>query len=576
LASNTVQSVGTNGAGNTLLFTASGGVDRCTAVAVDSLNSRVFLADEYASKIWSLNLGGSGLTAVFNPVASVSGLALDTVNQKIYYTTTSTTQGNNSVQRVDYTGLNNTLLFTASGIDGNGVRRCTSLALDPVNGLLFVGDAGINAIWSMSLTGGNLTKLVTGLAGAPLDLAVDPVNQVLYYTTSSATQTGDTLQRIAYNGANATVLFTATGASGNGVQRCTSLDLDLSNARVYFSDAGANDLWSVPLAGGAPALVRNSFSASTIRKLRLFAPSTVGANSHLSYSNLVAATPGLLAYWPFSPATQANSLGNGYVGTFLGTAAIGGTGSGPALFNLPGNTALLLNGTNSYVNTSLVGGLNTNGNNADQGTIIAWFNLAALPSTAGRFFSIAGESLAANDFDLQIETDNKIKFYTDTGSATVDNTALTAANLNTWIFVAATFSSNVSRNIYVNGTLAASSAPGAAHNPAAGGTFAMGASDVWAGRYFQGALDEVAVFNRALTATEINDLYAAGQGTAFVTLNIQPSGTNLVVSWTDPQSFFSLKAAPAANGSYTNIPGATSPFTQPLTSAPRFFLLQSH
>jgi hypothetical protein len=575
LASNTVQSVATNGSGNALLFTASGGVDRCTALALDSLNSKIFLADGFSNRIWGLNLNGGSLTLLNNTLAFASGLALDTVNQKIYYTTTSTLQAGNTVQRMDYTGLNNTLLFTAGGVDGNGVRHCTSLALDPVNGLLFLGDAGINALWSMNLAGGNLTKLTTGLPGAPLDLAVDPVNQLLYYTTSSATQTGDTIQRISCNGANAAVLFTATGPGGNGVQRCTALDLDLANARLFFSDAGSNVLWSLPLAGGAPVLAKGPLSAATVKKVRLFVPSTLGTSSHLSFSSLVAATPGLLAYWPFSTTTQANSLGNGYVGSFLGTAAIGGAGSGPALFNVPGNTALLLDGTNSFVNTSLVGGLNTNGDNADQGTIVGWFNLSTLPSTAGRFFSIAGESYAANDFDLQIETDNKIKFYTDTGSATVDNTALSAANLNTWMFVAATFNSNVSRNLYLNGTLVASSPPGGAHNPAQGGTFAIGASDVWGGRYFQGALDEIAVFNRALTASEISNLYAAGRGIAYVSLAIQRSGTNLVVSWSDPQSFFSLQAAPVANGTYTNVPGATSPFTPAVTGAARFFELQS-
>jgi hypothetical protein len=572
-ASNTVQSVVTNGSGNALLYIASGAIDRCTAVAVDSLNGKIFLADAQANKIWSLDLSGSNLTFINSTAAFVTGLALDAVDQKIYYITSSTIPGDNRLQRMDYTGLNNTTFFT--GAASNGVQRCTSLAVDPVNSVIFVGDAGSNVIWSMNLTGGNLSQVGRTLTGAPLDLAVDPVNQVLYYTTSSATQTADTIQRVLYNGAMNSLLFTATGPTGNGVQRCTSLDLDLANARIYFSDAGSNALWSLPLGGGSPTLVKNALTA-TIKKVRLFAPSSAGTNSHLSYSNLVAATPGLLAYWPFSPATQANSLGNGYTGSFLGTAGIGSAGSGPALFNMPGNTALILNGSSSYVNTSLVGGLNTTGSKADQATIIAWFNLAILPSTAGRFFSIAGESDYANDLDLQIETDNKIKFYTDSGSATVYGTALTATDLNNWFFVAATFNSNITRNIYLNGALVASSVPGGPHNPANGGTFAMGASDVFGGRYFQGALDEIAVFNRALSASEISNLYAAGQGIAFVGLTIQPSGTNVVVSWTDPQSFFSLQSAPLVNGYYTNVPGAASPYSHPAAGAPAFFKLISH
>jgi hypothetical protein len=574
-ASNTVQSVATNGTANALLFTASGSVERCTAVAVDSLNSKIFLADGEANEISSLNLTGGALAPLGSTPAFVSALALDTVNQKIYYTTTSATLGSNRVQRMDYTGLNNTLLLTAGGIDGNGVQRCTALAVDPVNSLVFVADAGGSDIWSMSLTGANLAKVAGGLAGAPLDLAVDAPNQLLYYATSSATQSANTIQRVGYNGANASVLFTATGSAGNGAQRCSSLDLDLANARIYFADAGSNALWSLPLSGGSPTLVKAGLTAATVKKVRLFIPSNSGGNAHLSYSNLVVNTPNLLGYWPFAPATQANSFDNGYTGAFQGTAAIGGANSGPLLFNMPGNTALLLNGTNSYDNTSLVGGLSATGTNADQGTILGWFNLSVLPSTAGRFFTIAGESYDANDFDVQIEMDNKLKFYTDTGSATVAGTAFTSASLNTWIFFAATFNTNVSRSLYVNGALVASSVPGA-HNPAEGGSFAIGASDVWPGRYFQGALDEIAIFNRELTAQEISTLYAAGLGLPFIPLNIGHAGANVVLSWTDPTSLFSLQAAPAVGGAYTNVPGAASPYTRSSAGAPMFFQLISH
>ena len=49
-------------------------------------------------------------------------------------------------------------------------------------------------------------------------------------------------------------------------------------------------------------------------------------------------------------------------------------------------------------------------------------------------------------------------------------------------------------------------------------------------RYFQGALDEIAIFNRALTPEEISALYSAGLGIAFIPLNIGRSGSSFVVS----------------------------------------------
>jgi hypothetical protein len=48
-------------------------------------------------------------------------------------------------------------------------------------------------------------------------------------------------------------------------------------------------------------------------------------------------------------------------------------------------------------------------------SIMAWVNLATLPSQARRFFYLAGESQAGNDLDVQFENDNALKFYTAAG-----------------------------------------------------------------------------------------------------------------------------------------------------------------
>jgi hypothetical protein len=57
-------------------------------------------------------------------------------------------------------------------------------------------------------------------------------------------------------------------------------------------------------------------------------------------------------------------------------------------------------------------------------------------------------------------------------------------------------------------------------------------------------------------------------------LTVQPQGTNLVLNWTN--SAFSLQSAPAITGTFTNLPGATSPYTNSPTAptaAQQFFRL---
>jgi hypothetical protein len=224
----------------------------------------------------------------------------------------------------------------------------------------------------------------------------------------------------------------------------------------------------------------------------------------------------------------------GITGTFMGAAAVGPASSGPSLPDQPVNTAVLLNGTNSYVATSLGGGLNTSGEFPDQATIVGWFNMATLPSLDGHAFFIAGESLYGDDMDLQIDPDNTLRFYTDSGGSTANGAAFASADTNVWHFVAASFSSGLIRDIYLDGALVGSSTPGS-HDATRGGQFTMGESSVWTGRFFDGALADIAFYNRQLSATEINNLYIAA-GFTPVSMQIHQSGKFVVLTWTVPSA----------------------------------------
>jgi len=67
------------------------------------------------------------------------------------------------------------------------------------------------------------------------------------------------------------------------------------------------------------------------------------ARAASDYITTVESTPNLLGYWRFSPASLANSVVNGYTGTFNGGAAVGPANSGPTLADDPSNSAVLLN-----------------------------------------------------------------------------------------------------------------------------------------------------------------------------------------------------------------------------------------
>lgn len=281
LTSNTLDNVAIYGSGNTTLFTATGidfnKVNRCTAMAIDGSSGKLFFIDGFANALWSVNLDGSGLTQIATGLTNYpTDLALDVTNQKIYFTTSSSVQGSNTVQRVDYTGSNNVTVFIASGPvanGGNGVSRCTALAVDLLNSKIFVADAGAQTIWGMNLDGSGLAAVGTNAANSfPTDVALDTTNKRVYFTVSSTVQSANHIQRVNYDGTGQTTLFTAS----SGVQRCTALDLDMSHGLIYLSDAGLNSpaLWRVPLGGGSDFAPVLSGLTATAKKVRFFSGTT--------------------------------------------------------------------------------------------------------------------------------------------------------------------------------------------------------------------------------------------------------------------------------------------------------------
>jgi len=59
-----------------------------------------------------------------------------------------------------------------------------------------------------------------------------------------------------------------------------------------------------------------------------------------------------------------------------------------------------------------------------------------------------------------------------------------------------------------------------------------------------------------------------------VRLNFQLLSDKLVLSWTN--GGFGLQTAPTSTGTFTNLPGATSPYTNPITAAQQFFRLKKN
>jgi hypothetical protein len=233
-----------------------------------------------------------------------------------------------------------------------------------------------------------------------------------------------------------------------------------------------------------------------------------------------------LAYFRLETSSGVSEVNGSYSFNLTGGATISSPG---APIGNPANNYAQLDGSTGHVTTGLAG------NVATAGSIMAWVNLSALPSMTDEAFNyVAGESQQANDFDLQFDNANVLRFYTTNSGANISYTPNAATLVGQWHMIAATFDATAgTRAIYWDGALVASDSVASQTNKA--GQFQIGSSSVFGGRFFNGGIDEVAVWNYALTAPQVYRLFAT-----------RPLGSNGIVNSLSP-------AATPVNSSATTL-----------------------
>ncbi len=239
----------------------------------------------------------------------------------------------------------------------------------------------------------------------------------------------------------------------------------------------------------------------------LFAAAAATPAMASAFDTTVESFKGLLGYYTFTTARQGNSAVHGYTGTLQNGAMVGGPGSGPPVNDPSTSTLVLANGSGGMQDMISGGTKPLMGGIASRGSLVAWINLGDLPSNQGRIFSIAGESAAGDDFDLQIDGNNQLCFFTDGGSSTCDPTAFTSADIGVWHLIVATFKAGGKRTLYVDGKkVATSTAGGHSATPA---LFYVGESPVFTGRYFVGDIADVAIYKKTLSGADAKELWAS-------------------------------------------------------------------
>ncbi len=225
---------------------------------------------------------------------------------------------------------------------------------------------------------------------------------------------------------------------------------------------------------------------------------------------------GAVAYWPLDDgagtATTTNATAIDEIGGNNGTLNLGSTGN-TSLANawLSGSSCkaggcVSFDGTDDAMSVTDNGALDV----TSTVTISAWINAANLTGVH-TVLAKRHASLTEANYGLRTNGTNLDFYWASGGVWQVRSTSGVGLGMNTWYHVAATYDGSSTVAIYVNGVPATSyctsgTCTGALVTDA--DTLVIGRAGNYLGEYFNGKLDDIRIYNRVLSSTEIASLAA--------------------------------------------------------------------
>jgi hypothetical protein len=301
----------------------------------------------------------------------------------------------------------------------------------------------------------------------------------------------------------ATLAFSATQGQANPAAKTISVTNGGSGTLDVSVSDDAAWLAVTPATATAPATLTatpniTGLAAGTYTATVTITATTAGATGSPKTVavtlNVAAAASNLVGAWGFdepSGTTAADASGRGNAGTISGATRATGKSGG----------ALSFDGVNDWVTIPDANVLDlTTGM-----TIEAWINPVAVGSgwrtvvfkeqPASLIYALyAGDGTGRPATDVFTNADRGVS-----GSATTP--------LNAWTHLASTYDGTTLR-LYVNGVQAATRAVTGAIKVSTG-VLRIGGNGTWNDEWFSGLIDEVRLYNRALTAAEIQTDMAA-------------------------------------------------------------------
>ena len=449
---------------------------------------------------WSADtskLTKSGNTITF----SATGASND---EEIYYDLTSTSD--------DKWTLRFKADFTSIGAGNNAQHQQLQFGIyDSTNPS---GNASGDAIMFYLSSAGNVSNAVNGVNGGTSDITSTnntPIassgSAVTYYielqrTSSSAiqakvfsdeyvTQVGSTLSKTGLSGITGLrylmVRLWSEGGAGNGAVGSVT-DIKLYNNKSSTTTDEKTTLTNVP--------ANTRYEETDTRKIYRFG----GIN-----------TSGLKALYNFDSSWSNNATDSDSITTGGDMTAQNNATFSTSVKKL-GTASASFPADGDYAKTSTANGANFDF--TGDSTVTLWvYRTDGLDSSYHAM--VSKRSGGNSEYNLYLEPVSsgvsKPHLYITMGSSTFNGSATGAIPDSTWTHLATTIDGDVMK-YYINGALDSTHDLNGAKGTLASQPFGVGAISGTGTEGYQGYLDQVSVWNRALSASEISTIYNSGTG----------------------------------------------------------------
>ena len=296
--------------------------------------------------------------------------------------------------------------------------------------------------------------------------------------------------------------LTATAASSSQINLSWTASTDNVAVTGYLlercQNPGCSNFVQITSPGGATTSYSDTGltpgTSFSYRVRATDAAANLSAFSNTASASTLSVVSGLVTADAFdegSGTTTVDISGNGITGTLQ---AATWTTSGKH-----GN-ALSFNGTSAYVDLGNPAALQLTGSM----TLSAWVFPTANPPDDGQ---IIAKSSSSDGWQLKTTPDTGVRTFgltVSTGSAGIQRNSQTVLSLNTWYYVAGVYNSSArTLDLYVNGVLDDGVLSGVVPAVQNNSTANVNVGRRTGGYLFNGTIDDVRIYNRALTAAEI-------------------------------------------------------------------------